>query len=74
MNLTIQECMGTQSQGHEDQGVEAFTSKYCTMTFSYLDSTKMSRNITTENIPRGGAYWMEDIVENLDSVCVNLSM
>ena len=66
--------MGTQSQGHEDQGVEAFTSQYCTMTFSYLGDGEVSENITTKNIPRGGAYWMEDIIANLGSVCVNLSM
>ena len=29
-----------------------------------------TRREATENIPRGGAYWMEDIVENLSSVCM----
>ena len=27
------------------------------------------RREAAENIPRGGAYWMEDIVESLSSVC-----
>ena len=53
--------------------IEPFKGKFCTMKFQYpaLYQEKqpiLARSREAENIPRGGAYWMEDIVQKLDWV------
>ena len=55
--------------------IEPFKGKFCTMKFQYSGLFRekqhlLARSQEAENIPRGGAYWMEDIVQKLDWVRV----
>ena len=60
----------------ESREYEPFKGQFCTMKFQYRvippgEQQHFAKILDqeAENIPRGGAYWMEDIIENLDSVC-----
>ena len=85
MLIQTQECIGTKSQGHEDVGVEAFKGQFCyvgldTSIFlkspnhkSEYETSFIGKDIAIEDIPRGGAYWMEDILESLKPVRASTS-
>ena len=55
-------------------GNQEFKGQFCTMSFGANPGTERwlaRRNTSLDDlqIPRGGAYWMEDIMANLDPVC-----
>ena len=81
MRIQIQECISTRSQGHEDVGVTAFKGQFCYVGFDTSYNLKSPNNehgpsvfgkdVTIEDLPEGGAYWMVDILESLKPVRAN---
>ena len=65
-----QECISTKSQGHGDIGLEAFKGQFCYVKFQ-TGYGSIGDDMAIEDIPKGGAYWMEDIMRGLKEVKIN---
>ena len=76
LGCDTQECINTRSQRHEDVGLEGFKGQFCYVELE-TRSSRQSESVPFEDIPRGGAYWMEDILLSLDRVrqtCINYDL
>ena len=65
LGCDTQECINTRSQRHEDVGLEGFKGQFCYVELE-TRSSRQSESVPFEDIPRGGAYWMEDILLSLE--------